>query len=80
MLELTADEERQFNDHLRAVNAREICPICDGGKHTLLISGAGWGSILRTCARCRLVTFYNYRPILDARGFFIPGKQHLASR
>ena len=65
---LTPDQIREFDAHLRACNARETCTLCDAGQHILAFRFVeGLCLISRTCAHCRLVTFFDYRPITMGR-------------
>ena len=48
---ITPEQEQVIRSHLRAIDARETCPICDAGRWTVQLL---WqlGLIARVCSRC----------------------------
>lgn len=59
---LTPDQEQQFRDHLRAVNARETCPACDAGRWTIDVSGE-LRLLMRRCACCGHILLFDPKPL-----------------
>jgi hypothetical protein len=57
---LTPDQEQIFCNHLRAIDARETCPICDAGRWTVELRE---DLIARVCARCGHVLLFDPEPL-----------------
>lgn len=56
---LQSADESAFRDHLRAVNGRETCPICDSGRWSLRVV-CGGEFLGRVCSACNHVLLFDY--------------------
>jgi hypothetical protein len=78
ILMATPAAEAQFRRHLRHINARETCLVCDAGVYALQIIDAYYAG--RVCAQCGAVTLFVpatcglrivWRPYLRGEGIFL---------
>jgi hypothetical protein len=56
------NQVEQFRSHLRTLNARETCPICDRDDWSYTVAWAV-SAIRRACQCCGQVQFFDPRPL-----------------
>jgi hypothetical protein len=59
---ITPDQEKLFRDHLRAIDARETCPICDAGRSSVKLLDQV-SLIARVCSQCGHALLFSPEPL-----------------
>jgi hypothetical protein len=54
---LSGEHEQLFREHLRRMEGRETCSVCDAGRHTVTLLDIGF--VARTCAQCGHVLLFD---------------------